>query len=66
MEDIDTQGYNNKIHRKIRQHEIGTKITKHWNGIPYEGTVTKNNGKYYKIQYEDNDEEELNHGEKHQ
>jgi hypothetical protein len=60
---IDTQGYNNTIDTKIRQNKIGTKITKYWNGIPYEGTVTNNNGKYYKIQYENNDEEELNHGE---
>jgi hypothetical protein len=43
---IDTQGYNNSIDKKIRQHEIGTKITKYWNGIPYEGAVTNNNGKY--------------------
>jgi hypothetical protein len=60
---VDNQGYNNTIDKKTRQHEIGTKITKYWNGIPYKGTVTNNNGKYYKIQYEDNDEEELNHGE---
>jgi hypothetical protein len=51
------------IDTKTRQHEIGTKVTKYWKGIPYEGTVTNNNGKYYKIQYKDNDEEELNNGE---
>jgi hypothetical protein len=60
---VDTQGYNNTIDKKTRQHEIGTEIKKYWNGIPYKGTVTNNNGKYYKIQYDDNDEEELNHGE---
>jgi hypothetical protein len=42
---------------------IGTKITKNWSGIPYIGSVTENTGKYYKIRYEDNDEEELNHTE---
>jgi hypothetical protein len=40
---------------------IGTIITKYWGGVPYTGTVTRNTGKYYKIRYEDNDEEELNH-----
>jgi hypothetical protein len=34
-----------------------------WHQVPYNGTVTSNNGRYYKTQYEDNDEEELNHGE---
>jgi hypothetical protein len=42
---------------------IGTTITKHWGGVPYTGTVTSNTDKYYKIRYEDNDEEELNHSE---
>jgi hypothetical protein len=60
---VDNKGSNSTIDTKTRKHEIGTKITKYWNGIPYEGTVTNNNGKYYKIQYDDNDEEELNHGE---
>jgi hypothetical protein len=60
---IDIQGYNSVIEKKTRQHEIGTEIPKYWNGLPYKGTVTNNNGKYYKIQYDDNDEEELNHGE---
>jgi hypothetical protein len=46
-----------------RQHSTGTKITKYWNGLPYQGIVTNNKGKYYRIKYEDNDEEELNHGE---
>jgi hypothetical protein len=42
---------------------IGTIVTKFWRGIPYTGTITENTGKYYKIRYEDNDEEELNHSE---
>jgi hypothetical protein len=43
---------------------IGTTITKYWGGVPYTGTVTSNIDKYYyKIRYEDNDEEELNHSE---
>jgi hypothetical protein len=42
---------------------IGTIITKYWGGIPYIGTVTRNTGQYYKIRYEDNNEEELNHSE---
>jgi hypothetical protein len=47
----------------IEQHSIGTEITRYWNGLPYNGTVTSNNGKYYNIKYNDNDEEELNHSE---
>jgi hypothetical protein len=30
---------------KTRQHIIGTKVTKCWNRLPYQGTVTNNNGK---------------------
>jgi hypothetical protein len=47
----------------INMHANGTMITKYWNDIPYNGTVTSNTGKYYKIRYEYNDEEELNHRE---
>jgi hypothetical protein len=39
----------------------GTMITKYWSGVPYKGTIIGNTRKYYKIRYEDNDEEELNH-----
>jgi hypothetical protein len=45
------------------KHSIGTIITTYWEGISYIGTVIGNNGKYYKIRYEDNDEEELNNRE---
>ena len=41
----------------------GTIIVKYWNGLPYRGIVTSNTGKYYKILYEDNDDEDLNHTE---
>jgi hypothetical protein len=41
----------------------GTLVTKFWSGIPYTGKTTENTGKYYKIRYEDNDKEELNHSE---
>ena len=41
----------------------GTFILKYWDGVPYRGILTNNTGKYYKILYEDNDEEELNHTE---
>jgi hypothetical protein len=45
-------------------HTIGTTITKYWNGIPYIEKVINKTDKYYKIKYyNDNDEEELNHGE---
>jgi hypothetical protein len=45
------------------KHPIGTQITKYWAGKLFIGTVINNAGKYYKIQYEDNDKEELNHTE---
>jgi hypothetical protein len=60
---IDNTRHNNKKDKTTEQHSIGTKITKYWNGLPYNGTVTGSKGKYYKILYEDNDEEELNHRE---
>jgi hypothetical protein len=56
INDRDKESTNNKF-------SIGTLVTKYWSGIPYKGTVTGNTGKYYKIRYEDNDEEELNHSE---
>jgi hypothetical protein len=43
--------------------QLGTKITKYWSGVPYIGTIISSISKYYKVQYEDGDEEELNHGE---
>jgi hypothetical protein len=45
------------------KYSTGTLITKYWEGIPYTGTIISNKGKYYKIRYEDNDEEEVNHTE---
>jgi hypothetical protein len=45
------------------KHPIGTRITTYWAGKPFIGTVTNNADKYYKIQYEDDDEEELKHTE---
>ncbi|OEU19894.1 hypothetical protein FRACYDRAFT_235957 [Fragilariopsis cylindrus CCMP1102] len=42
---------------------IGTFLLKYWVGVPFRGIVMNNTGKYYKILYEDGDEEELNHTE---
>jgi hypothetical protein len=53
----------NKIQETDDKHSVGTRITKYWKGIPYIGTVIGNNGQYYKIKYDDDGEEELNHGE---
>jgi hypothetical protein len=56
----------NKSDQSINREQrfsIGTMITKYWNSVPYKGMVIGNTEKYYKIRYEDNDEEELNHHE---
>jgi hypothetical protein len=45
------------------KHPIGTRLTKYWDDKPYTGTVMSNTDKYYKIKYDDNDEEEMNHTE---
>jgi ribonuclease HI len=45
------------------KHSMGTTITKYWSGIPYIGSVIRIIGKYYRIKYEDGDEEDLNHKE---
>jgi hypothetical protein len=56
--------YNTKETKEERtKHSIGTKITKYWSGVPYIGQMISSISKYYKVQYEDGDEEELNHGE---
>jgi hypothetical protein len=62
--DGDNTIYNikEKEGEKIK-HSIGTKITKYWSGVPYIGRVISSISQYYKVQYEDGDEEELNHGE---
>jgi hypothetical protein len=64
------KGNNNNDNDKNRKQDeekekfsMGTIITKYWNGVPYTGIVIDNTGKYYKIRYNDNDEEELNHTE---
>jgi hypothetical protein len=46
---IDNSRHNNTTDKKIEQRSIGTKITNSCNGLPYYGTVTSNNGKYYEI-----------------
>jgi hypothetical protein len=53
----------NRKEEKKDRFSIGTIITKYWNGVPYKGEVIDNTNRYYKILYEDNDEEELNHKE---
>ncbi|MGK3747229.1 MAG: hypothetical protein ACI90V_014093, partial [Bacillariaceae sp.] len=56
--------YNTKEMKGERiKRSIGNKITKYWSGVPYIGTIISNISRYYKVQYEDGDEEELNHGE---
>jgi hypothetical protein len=56
--------YNNTKETKGERikHSIGTKITKYWSGVPYIGTIISSIA-YYKVKYEDGDEEELNHTE---
>ena len=31
----------------------------YWNTIPYKGNVVSDNGQWYKVKFEDNNEEEL-------
>ena len=45
------------------RYDVGTSLTKHWDGIPYTGKITSNSGRYYKVKYDDEDEEELSHRE---
>jgi hypothetical protein len=61
--EITTHNNTNKQKEERIKHSIGTKITKYWKGVPYIGTITSNIAQYYKVNYEDGDEEELNHGE---
>jgi hypothetical protein len=62
-ERTDTIINNNNINNTDDKYDLGTIITKYWNGVPYKGIVIDNKGKYYKIRYEDKDEEELNQKE---
>ena len=45
------------------RYNIGTPIIKKFNGILYNGNVVSDNGPWYKIKHEDNDEKKLNHRE---
>jgi hypothetical protein len=45
------------------RYDIGTTLTKSWEGIPYNGKIISDNGRWYKVQYDDNDEEQLTHRE---
>ena len=45
------------------RYDVGTSLVKHFDGIPFTGKITSNSGRYYKVRYDDGDEEELNHRE---
>jgi hypothetical protein len=63
--DNENTMYNSKKETKGERtkHSIGTNVTKYWKGVPYIGEVISEAAQYYKVRYEDGDEEELNHGE---
>jgi hypothetical protein len=58
---------NNDISPRVSKvrgcYNVGTSLIKYWEGIPYTGKITSNTGQYYKVKYDDNDEEELTHRE---
>ena len=43
------------------RYAVGTKIRKDFDGTFYRGKIASDNGKWYKIRYNDGDEEELTH-----
>jgi hypothetical protein len=43
------------------RYNVGTTLIKYWEGIPCTGKITSNMGRYYKVKYDDDDEEELTH-----
>ena len=43
------------------RYAIGTNIRKNFDGTFYRGKIASDNGKWYKIKYNDGDEEELTH-----
>jgi hypothetical protein len=43
--------------------DVGTSLIKYWDGIPFSGKIASNTGRYYKVKYDDNDEEQLTHRE---
>ena len=45
------------------RNDIGISTIKKFNGIPYNSNVVSDNGRWYKIEYEDDNEEELTHRE---
>lgn len=45
------------------RYDVGTTLTKSWDGIPYTGKIISDNGRWYKIKYDDDDEEQLTHRE---
>ena len=46
-----------------QQFSNGTLITKYWKGVPYLGRIVSKTDKYYNIEYEDGDAEDLNSAE---
>ena len=40
-------------------YDVGTVVSKKFNGTPYRGKITEKAGKYYKVVYEDKDFEEM-------
>ena len=43
------------------EYSIRTKITKIFDGIDYDGKIVKDSGRYYHVEYEDGDEEDMTH-----
>ena len=43
------------------RYSIGTKISKAFDGIEYSGKIIRDNGRYYQVEYEDGDEEDMTH-----
>ena len=51
------------LHEARGRNSVGTEITKSWDGVPFHGTITEDNGRYYRVLYDDGDREQLTHRE---
>ena len=50
-----------RVNEVQSRYSIGTKISKAFDGVEYSRKIIRDNGRYYRVEYEDGDEEDMTH-----
>ena len=52
-----------EVSESQERYDVGTKISKRFDNVPFEGEITEAGSRYYNILYQDGDREQMNHDE---